>query len=411
MKAKFSTFPGIMLVAILLAGLAMPHRVAAAPEAVAQMSPSVSASQGTNPETVELTWKPAAGSIPTYWLVSRSESLNGPKTSYPHGRLAFSVMGGADQWAAPGVLYYYWVTACDSQGCSLPGVATGWRGQVDPQDVTASDGTDSDGVQVRWLASPAATSYKVYRAASGVAPTAANLVGTVTTLNHLDTTASIGVIYDYYVTACQELICSDLSTAQHDSGWRALAAPKNVSATDGTDLSGITVRWDAVPGAAGYLLSRSSESPFGVKTALDWTTATSIVQRNATPGVTYYFFIQATFTPPAMAEIRSAYSTPESGWLGIDPPEIVPTPSRNLSTWIDVNWIAGPDYLETHYFKVYRSTSLTGPRTFGVDLSGTNGQDTWATPGVVYYYWVKECVNSHCSPLSNGNENTWGIRP
>jgi len=85
-----------------------------------------------------------------------------------------------------------------------------------PTNVSASDGTYRDRVQVTWTSSLGATSYTVYRAASTT--TRSKKLGTTSSTSLSDTTASKGGTYYYYVTASNSYGTSGLSA--YDTGYR-----------------------------------------------------------------------------------------------------------------------------------------------------------------------------------------------
>jgi hypothetical protein len=174
------------------------------------------ASDGLYPERVRVDWTASTGA--SYYLVYRSESLDGPKL--PTEGVRTTSPGGDDLWALPGVTYYYWVRACTDSGCGefyTYNYDTGWRGLAAPL-ITASDGLFSDKVQVSWPAVPGASSYLGYRAES-LAGTQIPVNGYLTTFPGGDDLWALpGVTYFYWVKACNGLNCSALSVA--DTGWR-----------------------------------------------------------------------------------------------------------------------------------------------------------------------------------------------
>ncbi|MBU4457094.1 MAG: cellulose 1,4-beta-cellobiosidase, partial [Nanoarchaeota archaeon] len=54
-------------------------------------------------------------------------------------------------------------------------------------------------------------------------------------------------------------------------------------------------------------------------------------------------------------------------------------------------------------YKVYRATSATGTKSLLGSPTVTSFNDTTATPGVTYYYWVMACRSSRCSSYSAYN--------
>ncbi len=87
-----------------------------------------------------------------------------------------------------------------------------------PANVSASDGTYPDRVEVTWAASSGATSYTVYRATSPRRLARKTSLGTTSGTSFNDTTATPGKTYYYYVKASNTYGTSDFSS--YDAGYR-----------------------------------------------------------------------------------------------------------------------------------------------------------------------------------------------
>jgi ELWxxDGT repeat protein len=126
-----------------------------------------------------------------------------------------------DLTATPLQTNFYWVTACNSVGCSdfsfpdggyaLPPAPAGG-----PSTVSATDGLYPDKIEVTWETVPDATQYQIFRDtnASGVSKVQ---IGTVSELTFTDTSVLELQVYYYWITACNITGCSSLSTS--DSGY------------------------------------------------------------------------------------------------------------------------------------------------------------------------------------------------
>jgi len=116
-------------------------------------------------------------------------------------------------------LYYYWIKACNADGCSaLSEFDTGYRGlPAIPQNLGASDGTYPDKILVTWDSSAGATYYKLYRAESlGGDRT---LIASPTSNTYDDEDVEMLLEYYYWVQACNNGGCS--ADSEPDSGWMA----------------------------------------------------------------------------------------------------------------------------------------------------------------------------------------------
>lgn len=187
------------------------------------------------------------------------------------------------------------------------GVETGWTSLGNrstlvgtpppaPTNVSASDGTYLDRVELTWAAAPNAASYLVYRSTSSYSAKA--LLGTTTGTLFNDTTAVPKKIYYYWVKASNANGTSKWSA--YNTGFRSDGtppAPTNVSASDGTYLDRVEVTWAASPNAASYTVYRStSYYSRSTKTLLGTTTGTVFNDTTAVPKRTYYYWVKASNT-------------------------------------------------------------------------------------------------------------------
>ena len=254
---------------------------------------NVSASDGTYVDRVGVTW--TASAIATSYAVYRA--------TYPYNSFAASLgatTGTAynDTTATPGVRYYYWVKASNAYGTSgFSAYGTGSRSYgtpPPPTNVSASDGTYMDKVQVTWTASAMATSYAVYR---GTYPYTffADYLGSTAGTTFDDTSALAKQTYYYWVKASNAYGTSGFSA--YDTGVRADGTPPpptNVQASDGTYTDRVQVTWTASPNAASYTVYRTmSTYSWVTKTALGGTTGTSFNDTTAVPKITYYYWVKA----------------------------------------------------------------------------------------------------------------------
>ncbi len=100
----------------------------------------------------------------------------------------------------------------DPGTCIPPGI---------PQNVSATDGTYTDRVEVTWSAVDDASSYTVFRNTSDDLPEASELAEGVTTTTYADTSAASGQTYYYWVQAensCGTGLCSEADCGQRGTG-------------------------------------------------------------------------------------------------------------------------------------------------------------------------------------------------
>ncbi len=267
-----------------------------------------------------------------------------------------------------------------------------------PTGVSATDGTYADKIEVTWNAASGAEGYDVYRNTVDDTSTATKVATLSAAAGRLyeDTSVTLGTTYYYWVKAKQynPLRLSDFSTS--DSGYAAMAAipaPTGVSATDGTYADKIGITWNTASGAEGYDVYRN--------TVDDTSTATKVATLSAaagrlyedtsvTLGTTYYYWVKAKQYNPLRL---SDFSTSDSGYAAmatIPAPTGVSATDGTYADKIEVTWNAASG---AEAYDVYRNTAddtLTATKV--ATLSAAAGrlyEDTSATLGTTYYYWVR----------------------
>ncbi len=318
----------------------------------------VAASDGTFTDRVDVTWNPVTGAV-SYEL-SRSD------LQLPLGSAITPPF--SDATAVPGTLYTYKVKAKGTIGTSASSAGnTGYRAIGPPVDVAASDGAFTDRVLVTWTSVPGATGYKIFR--NGGA-TAIGTVGPVTSFS--DTTAMPGTTYSYTVKLIVAAGTSGPSAP--DSGWRNVAAPVGVSATDGSFEDKVIVTWTASVGASGYQIFRGEGSkPIGtVGDSLTFADSTAL------PGTPYSYTVRgvigAGLTLPSTADV---------GYANVAAPVGVVASDGTSVSHVALSWGASPGAIR---YLIYRSG---WPTALAVVESLTTYLDTTASPGVAYTYTVK----------------------
>ena len=255
-----------------------------------------------------------------------------------------------------------------------------------PTNVQASDGTYTDKVQVTWTASAMATSYTVSRS-SYPYPFFAVSLGTTSGTVFNDATATPGVKYYYWVKASNSFGTSNFSA--YDTGSRSTQISVSPTIVTGSPLPSGAVgtaysqALQATGGSAPYGWSVASGS---LPSGLSLGTGTGLISGMPTVANTFNFRIRVSGTDALYSEKDFS--------LTINPASVLPSPPTNVlasdGTYTDkvqVTWTASA--MATSY-TVYRSSY---PYTFFAaslgTTSGTVFDDTTATPGVKYYYWVK----------------------
>ncbi len=375
---------------------------------------SLTASSGTDTNQVVLKWSSISGAV-EYQIYRTDSPTDDPLSSEPLAVITKSDTSIAtsynDTSAAVAQTYSYWISGCTDSVCSvMSDQVSGWRGFAAPMSFSATNNTNSEMIQLTWAESSGVDSYTIWRSTSSTGSKSL-IAENITALSYDDTTALPGTSYFYWITASIGDYSSLLSTPV--SGLRALAAPQNFNATDGTITSSVSVSWSAVPYATSYRIYRSS-SPTGSTTYLGATSGTSYTDKKAVTGLTYYYFVKS-----CNSITCGLQAGPETGYRGLVPPTIKSASKGTVLTGVQITWkrVAGA----TSY-NVFRTDSpvidFSGntlsatPSQVGTNVTGLSFIDTTAVIGQTYYYWVQSCVNTNCGLVRNQVVPGWrGITP
>jgi len=272
----------------------------------------VLASDGDYADKVSISWNPSANA--TYYQVFRntSNTTTGATTLTNND----SASPYNDTTAEPGTLFYYWVKACNATGCSDYSLSdSGYRSAAvltPPTGVDASDGTYNDKVRISWNTSAGANHYQVFRNTTDSFTGVVQLVEDQLESPFDDSTAIVDSQYYYWVKACDDLTCSDYSS--YDIGYKSSTAvnpPTGVNASDGIYSDRVSITWTAVVGANKYKVFRNtSNNTNGAYEFSDNITTFSFDDFTATPGSTYYYWVQACNNAGC-----SDYSASDSGYV------------------------------------------------------------------------------------------------
>ena len=163
-----------------------------------------------------------------------------------------------------------------------------------PPDFAATEGTVVSGVRLTWSEVANAAEYKIYRG-NTEEESRALFLATAVGDRYTDTTAEPGKSYYYSIKASNSSGQSAFSETK--LGWRRLAAPENLVATDG-DYDYVQLSWDGVEGAMVYRVYRASEldeegNGVDLMAVSDWIDRTGYQDTPSEKGVDYYYFVKA----------------------------------------------------------------------------------------------------------------------
>ncbi|NLG99000.1 MAG: hypothetical protein GX491_16710 [Chloroflexi bacterium] len=193
------------------------------------------------------------------------------------------------------------------------------------------------------------------------------------------------------------------------------AVPVNVSATDGAyPPDRIIVTWNQ-PESDSLLeqwqVRRATEPDPDISVEVAAVLENTYVDTNATPGVTYYYWIEAC----SHADGCSALSEPDVGYAAERPPAPVNVRATDgtFPRRIDIDWDPPPSGPPVDHYLVYRATRLDKEYAVPFDEStNTHSISDSVTPGVVYYFWVRACAQGdNCSAYSEPESGYAGAQP
>ena len=248
-----------------------------------------------------------------------------------------------DGTVSPGKRYSYFVRAYHSVGgdrmyySEFSACVAGYAAPQGPTQVSASDGTAFEWVDITWTEVDGATGYKVWRSESengeyvedfdGDEEWDDGIIDAEGSLVWRDTFAEYGTTYWYRIQARCDDVVSPLSQAS--SGHRReLESPGNVQASDGTAYAHVEITWKPVEGANRY----------------------TVVRTDSEGGVRQF-------------SVGTHYLSPDAGDEGDD----ASTDADRLLVWRDTT----AEYGKTYWYKI-KARRGTGEPSIHGPLSGTD---------------------------------------
>lgn len=364
--------------------------------------PTVAASDGTSTAQVALSW--ADVSCETSYVIRRNTV-----DTYASATVLDTIAAGStsynDTTADPGQLCYYWVTATNAGGSTASDSNSGYRRLAAPGNVAAADGSSTASVTVNWDAVTGANTYHVWRDTDSD-PAGATALG-AQSIGFADTPTP-GQLYYYWVVASNSTSSStgDLSTA--NSGYRKLAAPGSVAATE-NQSDRVTVTWDNVTGETGFGIWRHTADVSGSATCIGSVVADALTydDTTATAGTPYYYWVRATNSTSASL---SDFSASDQGMKTLSEPTTAASAivfGDLDTTSYTVSWTRGDgDYVLVVAKQGGTPTDPTDSTVYGADAAFGSGDTTAAGSYVVY---KGDGTNVAVTALSAGTEYTFAV--
>ena len=272
-----------------------------------------------------------------------------------------------------------------------PPAPTGLKGSADT----------STSVKLTWDKASYASEYEVYRSTS--ANGTYSKLGSVTETNRRCPGLTAGTRYYFKVRSVMII-----NSVKYYSDFTSpisvvppLPAPGGVKATVSSNTA-VTVSWDAVKGATGYVVYRAT-SENGTYTRLGTVTGTSRKCTGLTGGKKYYFKVRAivsydgtTYYGKFSSPVSAIPPLPKPSYINVIPGA---TSTSALVYWNEVKGATG--------YVVYRSTSENGTYTRLGTVKTTDRTCTGLKKGQTYYFKVRAinvvdgttCYGSYTAPV------------
>jgi fibronectin type 3 domain-containing protein len=230
---------------------------------------------------------------------------------------------------------------------------------------TAGDGR----VTLAWSASANASGYRVYRDGA--------LIGTVNAVSFVDTAVTLGVTYQYAVSAINAT-SESLKTAAV-AGASAVTAPSGLAATPGNLM--VDLAWDAVAGADSYRVFRNG-------TLIANVTVPTYTDSSVSNGTAYAYTVRTVVGTVSSAPSAAVTAMPDSIILSAPTNIVAAAGDRSVALSWDAVANAGN-------YQVLRNGTV-------VALPLTNSYvDSGLTNGVTYTYTLKAVSGTHSSLVSS----------
>jgi hypothetical protein len=369
----------------------------------------------TSDTETAITWAAVTGAA-TY-LVQRSTTaaFTSPSTvGTTAGTTINDTTGDAD------TAYYYRVIARNANtpsGDSAPSLlAIGYRSEATPAAPGAIAATDNeeDQITVSWSIVSGAQVYDVYQNTVNNSATATLIATVANVLSYADTSVTRGTSYYYWIKA-RNYTGSSAFTLAAVGISPALASPSSVGATD--DQNGfIEVTWFTGTGfITGYKIWRNTVNNSATATAIATVGGSTLIFVDDDAGLAadtaYFYWVTA---------LEGATDGGFSGWDEGMMTSTISAPSAPTGVSasgdrpdkVRVSWAGsvGASSYSVWRYTADTSGSATQIATGVLDLYY---DDTSASVGVTYYYWVKATNTGGTSGFSfsdSGVRNSDGIR-
>jgi len=264
-----------------------------------------------------------------------------------------------------------------------------------PSGLLASDGLFEDMVAVSWKTVPGATSYKIFRNTTKLAPVEGDRIAETSDNIYEDRDVAANTVYYYFVTAINGAGSS--KPTAFNSGFvmnTPSLAPAAPTASDGLFFDRINIKWTKVAAAASYLVFRTGDAlsvpdplvdvPLAETSALSYDDYGDDLDPRDGAGAKFYYYWIAASNLNGIGPISKC----NAGYLSRKGPATITAGNGTYSDKVTVSWAAVPGATSYDVYRYTDKTLLDNDMTFE-KIIGTSYDDTTAPPDTIFYYRVK----------------------
>jgi len=282
-------------------------------------------------------------------------------------------------------------------------------GGVGPPPSNLSATAKNNGVDLDWTAVSNADEYETQEKV-GSSGTFSLFWRTSFTSVHMQKSLAQGTTYYYRIRAHYASGWSDWSP-EVSMFYNYPPRPSNVTATDDTYSDKVRVTWSSVDQATHYRVYRATSSDLSYLSRTpvsSWQTSNSFDDTTAVAGTTYDYWVTAAKSSAGAYESAYSYSTTGRRAVTLSAPAGLSATDGTYTNKISTSWQSVS--LASHY-RVYRATSSTGTKTaLSSWQTSLSYEDTTATIGQTYYYWVQAATSSSGANASDYSASDSGFR-
>ena len=291
-------------------------------------------------------------------------------------------------YAVPDGNKYYYKISADKTNCTETALSETDYGYIIacpvmlPQNLTASDGTETDKIILTWEDSVNASFYKIYKS---LTPGQFNYYATSKDNSYEDTNVESGNLYYYAITASKD-DCRETNLSNSDKGsvfYCPFFAPENLKATDNKYTDKIVITWDQMNSVDSYNIYRSI-SPQDDFEFIGDSTTNRYEDKTALKGKQYYYNVSAIKKSCAETD-KSNHDRGQLLQCPLDKPTGLDATDAVGGNRVVVSW----DYLANcDGYYIYRSDHVDGPYDFYAESGKLYFDDLKVEIDKNYYYKV-----------------------